>query len=70
MDLPKPSAMRKEMLHYHQDVLERISHADRGVFRKELRKAMRGLSPMERHRLKEWFRSQCVCRVGPTQTPA
>jgi hypothetical protein len=52
-----------DMLLYYQDVLGRISHADRGTFRKELRKAMRRLSDAQRQELKTWFRQQCVCRV-------
>lgn len=56
--------MRKNMLAYYQDVLDRISHADRRVFRKEMRKALRGLDALDRERLKAWFRERCVCRVG------
>jgi len=52
---------------YYKEVLDKISFADRGTFRKELKKAFRLLTPQEREELKEWFRSTCVCRV---QEPA
>ena len=55
--------MAKPLLEYYQDVLSKISHADRAIFRKELRKAFRKLGPTEGSQLKEWFRSRCVCRV-------
>ena len=55
--------MAKPLLDYYEEVLSKISHADRAVFRKELRKAFRKLDPIERGRLKEWFRASCVCRV-------
>lgn len=55
--------MAKPLLEYYEEVLSKISHADRAVFRKELRKAFRKLNPMERSQLKEWFRASCVCRV-------
>lgn len=51
-------------LSYYQDVLDKISHADRAVFRKELRKAFRQLLPEQREELKRWFRSACLCRPG------
>lgn len=50
------------ILQYHKDVLERISHADRTTFRKELRKAFRKLDNEEREALKQWFRTACLCR--------
>ena len=55
--------MAKPLLDYYEEVLSKISHADRAVFRKELRKAFRKLGPAERGQLKEWFRASCVCRV-------
>ncbi|MFZ1691770.1 MAG: hypothetical protein WAT74_01125 [Flavobacteriales bacterium] len=47
---------------YYQEVLEKISHADRSTFRKELRKAFKRLLPEEREELKRWFRTACICR--------
>jgi hypothetical protein len=47
---------------YYQEVLDKISHADRATFRKELRKAFKRLLPEEREELKRWFRTACVCR--------
>lgn len=47
---------------YYQQVLDKISHADRATFRKELRKAFKRLLPEEREELKRWFRTACVCR--------
>lgn len=49
---------------YHQEVLAKISFADRATFRKELRKAFRQLLPEERQQLKRWFRTVCLCRPG------
>jgi hypothetical protein len=60
--------MPRPLLEYYQEVLSKISNADRAVFRKELRKAFRALGPMERERLKQWFRSNCLCRVEPAST--
>lgn len=55
-----------DLLHYHMDILDRISRADAVVFRKELRKAFKRLSTAEREALKAWYRSRCACRVpGP-----
>ncbi len=47
---------------YYQEVLDKISHADRATFRKELRKAFKRLLPEEREELKRWFRTACICR--------
>jgi len=59
--------MATPLLEYYQDVLSKISHADRAVFRKELRKAFRKLEPADRNKLKEWFRASCICKVdGPS----
>lgn len=55
--------MAKPLIEYYKEVLEKISHADRAVFRKEMRKAFRRLLPEEREDLKQWFRSTCVCKV-------
>ena len=52
------------MLDYHKQVLEKISFADRALFRKELRKAFRKLIPTEREALKQWYRERCVCRMN------
>lgn len=60
--------MAKPLLEYYEEVLSKISHADRTVFRKELRKAFRKLGPTERSQLKEWFRASCVCRVDEPST--
>lgn len=56
------SSMKRVPVAYYQEVLDKISHADRATFRKELRKAFRRLLPEEREELKQWFRSSCVCR--------
>ncbi len=56
------SSMPAVPLSYYQDVLDRISHADRATFRKELRKAFRQLLPEQRDELKRWFRTACLCR--------
>jgi hypothetical protein len=55
--------MAKPLINYYQEILDKISYADRSVFRKELRKAFRRLMPEEREVLKGWFRSACVCKV-------
>lgn len=55
--------MKTDLLTYHKAILEKISHADRLTFRKELRKAFRALAPGDRDELKRWFRSSCICRV-------
>ncbi len=60
--------MAKPLLQYCEEVLSKISHADRAVFRKELRKAFRKLDPTERSQLKGWFRASCVCRVDEPAT--
>jgi hypothetical protein len=54
--------MNRVPLTYYQEVLDKISHADRATFRKELRKAFKRLLPEEREELKRWFRSACLCR--------
>jgi len=54
---------------YYKEVLSKISFADRGTFRKELKKAFRLLAPPERDELKHWFRSMCLCRPQPTPEP-
>ena len=54
----------KRLLDYYQHVLDKISFADRAIFRKELRKAFKRLLPEERQELKRWFRSACVCKTG------
>lgn len=54
--------MKRVPLSYYQAVLDKISHADRSTFRKELRKAFKRLSPEEREELKRWFRTSCLCR--------
>lgn len=54
---------------YYQEVLEKISHADRPTFRKELRKAFKRLSAEEREELKRWFRTVCVCRPALVLEP-
>lgn len=54
---------RTDLLSYYKEVLDKISHADRSTFRKELRKAFKRLLPAQREELKTWFRSTCVCRV-------
>ena len=55
--------MKRDLLAYYQEVLDKISSADARTFRKELRKAFRALLPEERKALKEWYRSSCACRV-------
>lgn len=57
--------MKRSMLPYYKDVLDRISRADRSVFRKEMRKAFQRLDADEREELKQWFRTACLCRVTP-----
>jgi hypothetical protein len=59
---------KRSALEYAKEVLDKISFADRSVFRKELRKAFRRLTNEERQELKQWFRSACLCRV-PTLDP-
>jgi hypothetical protein len=54
---------KRSPLEYAKEVLDKISFADRSVFRKELRKAFKRLTSQEREELKEWFRSACLCRV-------
>jgi len=54
--------MKRVPLTYYQEVLDKISHADRATFRKELRKAFKRLLPEEREELKHWFRATCLCR--------
>jgi hypothetical protein len=53
---------------YYKEVLSKISFADRGTFRKELKKAYRLLAPPEREELKQWFRSMCLCRTPQATT--
>jgi hypothetical protein len=60
----------KTTLEYYKEILEKISFTDRGLFRKELRKAFNRLLPEERAELKRWFRSSCVCRVEAKETQA
>jgi hypothetical protein len=60
----------KTPLDYYKEILDKISFADRGVFRKELRKAFKNLVPEERAELKAWFRSSCLCRVERKETEA
>lgn len=60
--------MRTVPLTYYQEVLEKISHADKRTFRKELRKAFKRLLPAEREELKRWFRSACLCRPALLRT--
>ena len=55
--------MKRDLLAYYQEVLDKISQADARTFRKEMRKAFNRLVPEEREQLKAWFRSACVCRV-------
>ncbi len=55
--------MKRDLLSYYQEVLDKISSADARTFRKEMRKAFKRLLPEEREQLKVWFRSACVCRV-------
>ncbi|MBP7409118.1 MAG: hypothetical protein KA941_10205 [Flavobacteriales bacterium] len=54
--------MKNVPVTYYQEILEKISHADRRTFRKELRKAFKRLLPTEREELKRWFRNACLCR--------
>ncbi len=54
---------QKALIDYYREILDKISLADAGVFRKELRKAFRQLLPEEREQLKHWFRTACVCKV-------
>ncbi len=61
---------KKTALEYYKELLDKISFADRSVFRKELRKAFKQLVPEEREELKQWFRSTCVCRVERQETEA
>ncbi len=56
--------MATPLIEYYQEILSKISYADRTVFRKELRKAFKRLVPADRMLLKQWFRSSCVCRVN------
>ena len=63
VEVPIPTVMAKPLLEYYEEILSKISHADRAVFRKELRKAFRKLEPTERGQLKKWFRASCVCKV-------
>jgi len=62
--------MATPLIDYYQEVLSKISYADRTVFRKELRKAFRQLLPEERTELKRWFRTQCVCRMDQQEMKA
>jgi hypothetical protein len=55
---------------YYQEILEKISRADRCTFRKELRKAFKRLLPEQREELKRWFRTACVCRIAPAEQSA
>lgn len=55
--------MKRDLLSYYQEVLDKISLADARTFRKEMCKAFKRLVPEEREQLKTWFRSACVCRV-------
>ena len=59
--------MESRLIEYYKTVLDKISFADRAVFRKEMRKAFRKLAPEEREELKRWFRSACLCKVLPTE---
>jgi hypothetical protein len=54
--------MKRVPVTYYQEVLEKISRADRATFRKELRKAFKRMMPEERDELKLWFRTSCLCR--------
>lgn len=56
--------MKIDLLTYYKSVLDKISLVDRGIFRKELRKAFRNLLPEEREELKQWFRTSCVCKLN------
>lgn len=59
--------MKRDLLSYYQEILDKISSADARTFRKEMRKAFKRLLPEERDQLKVWFRSACVCRNHPPQ---
>ncbi len=59
--------MKRDLLSYYQEILDKISSADARTFRKEMRKAFKRLLPEERDQLKVWFRSACVCRIHPPQ---
>ena len=63
-------AMKRDLLAYYQEVLDKISQADARTFRKEMRKAFKRLVPEEREQLKTWFRNACVCRVQPAREVA
>lgn len=65
-----PIMASKTTLDYYKELLEKISFADRTVFRKELRKAFRRLVPEERAELKRWFRTHCVCRLDQQEMQA
>lgn len=54
---------KRTALDYAKEVLDKISFADRLVFRKELRKAFKRLTSEEREELKQWFRQACLCKV-------
>lgn len=60
---PQPTTMRNVPVSYYQEVLDKISHADARIFRKELRKAFKRLLPEQREELKRWFRNACLCKV-------
>ncbi|MCC6542330.1 MAG: hypothetical protein IT225_08935 [Flavobacteriales bacterium] len=67
--------MKRDLLSYYQEVLDKISTADARIFRKEMRKAFKRLLPEERTELKRWFRSACVCKTTggemlPVHVPA
>lgn len=62
--------MPRTALEYYTEILDKISFADRAVFRKELRKAFRKLLPQEREELKQWFRHRCLCAVPVTRQRA
>lgn len=62
--------MKRDLLSYYQEVLDKISLADARTFRKEMRKAFKRLLPEEREQLKAWFRTACVCRIAPTELQA
>lgn len=59
--------MKRDLLSYYQEVLDKISMADAMIFRKEMRKAFKRLLPEERAQLKEWFRSACVCKLSGSE---
>ncbi|MFN3876403.1 MAG: hypothetical protein ACK4L7_10885 [Flavobacteriales bacterium] len=62
--------MKRVPVAYYQEVLGKISYADRATFRKELRKAFKRLLPEEREELKRWFRTVCLCRPRLAAEPA